>query len=353
MPAEFAKHAGCWMMWPERRDTWRLGGKPAQHAFASVAAAIALSEPVTMGVSRSQYVHARSLLPERVRVVEMSHDDAWVRDTGPTFVVNKAGEVRGVDWIFNAWGGLAGGLYFPWEQDDLVARKVLEVEQRDRYRAPFVLEGGGIHVDGQGTALVTEECLLNPNRNPHLDQGAIELLLAEYLNVSTVIWLGQGVYADETNGHIDNLCCFVRPGEVVLTWTQDKSDPQYDISKNAYERLIEARDARGRRLKVHKLPQPGPLYLTKEEAAGLDLNETGKARRAGDRLAASYVNFYIGNKAVVMPLLDKRRDRAAMKILRELFPKREVIGVQAREILLGGGNIHCITQQVPQPTERD
>lgn len=348
MPGEFEPHAGCWMLWPERSDTWRLGGKPAQQAFASVATAIASSEPVSVGVSRAQYQHARYLLPDRVRVIEMSHDDAWMRDTGPSFVTNDAGEVRGVDWIFNAWGGLAGGLYFPWEQDDLVARKVLEIEGRDRYRAPFVLEGGAIHVDGQGTALVTEECLLNSNRNPHLDQGQIELLLGEYLGVSTVVWLGKGVYQDETDGHVDNLCCFVRPGVVALTWSNDKRDPQYEISMNAYERLSQARDARGRRFKIHKLPQPGPLYLSKEEAAGLDMTDAAKPRRAGDRLAASYVNFYIGNKTVVMPLLDKRRDREAIAIVKQLFPKRHVIGVQSREILLGGGNIHCITQQVPK-----
>lgn len=347
MPAEFDRHAGCWMLWPERSDTWRLGGRPAQQAFASVAAAIATSEPVTVGASRRQFQNARHLLPEQVRVVEMSHDDAWIRDTGPTLVVNKAGEVRGVDWIFNAWGGLSGGLYFPWEQDDLVARKVLEIEHQDRYRAPLVLEGGAIHVDGQGTALVTEQCLLNPNRNPHLDQGQIELLLGEYLGVSTVIWLGKGVCHDETLGHIDNLCCFVRPGEVVLTWTDDKSDPQYEASADAFERLSTARDARGRRFKVHRLPQPGPLFMTKEETHGLDVSEHAIPRRAGDRLAASYVNFYIANKAVIVPLLDKRRDRAALELLQQLFPKRHIIGVQAREILLGGGNIHCITQQVP------
>ena len=138
------------------------------------------------------------MLPDAVRVVEMSSDDAWMRDVGPTFVVNDAGEVRGVDWVFNAWGGFSGGLYFPWDQDDLVARKVLEIEGRDRYRAPFVLEGGAIHVDGEGTLITTEECLLNPNRNPHLDKGQIEILLHEYLGVTSVIWLGKGVVDDET-----------------------------------------------------------------------------------------------------------------------------------------------------------
>jgi agmatine deiminase len=347
MPGEFEPHAGCWMLWPERPDNWRLGAKPAQRAFAAVATAIAASEPVTVGVSREQFQHARELLPDTVRVVEMSHDDAWMRDVGPTFVCDASGELRGVDWIFNAWGGFDGGLYFPWDQDDLVARKILEMERVTRYRAPFVLEGGAFHVDGQGTLITTEECLLNPNRNPHLDQGQLELLLHEYLSVSTVIWLGKGVYGDETSGHVDNLCCFVKPGEVVLTWTEDKRDPQYEISQNAYERLMSARDAKGRRLKIHKLPHPGPLLMTKEEASGIDTGENAKRRRPDDRLAASYINFYIANSSVIMPLIDPKHDRAAAAKLKQLFPKRRVVGVPAREILLGGGNIHCITQQVP------
>lgn len=348
MPGEFERHAGCWMLWPERTDTWRLGARPAQAAFAAVAAAIAESEPVSVGVSARSYQAARAMLPEAVRVVELSSNDAWMRDVGPTFVVDGAGGVRGVDWIFNAWGGLGGGLYFPWDQDDLVAQKVLEVEGRDRYRAPFVLEGGSIHVDGQGTLITTEECLLNPNRNPHLDKGAIEILLHEYLGVTSVVWLGKGVHNDETDGHVDNLCCFARPGEVVLTWTDNRRDPQYAICRDALARLAEARDARGRRFKVHKLVQPGPLKRTATEAAGVDVQEGTQARRGGERLAASYVNFYLGNKVVVMPLLDARHDRAALATLRRIFPGRRVVGVPAREILLGGGNIHCITQQVPE-----
>ena len=348
MPAEFAPHRGCWMLWPERGDNWRMGGKPVQQAFVAVATAIAGSEPVSVGVSPAQYVNARAQLPGSVRVIELSHDDAWMRDVGPTCVVNKTGEVRGVDWQFNAWGGLQGGLYFPWDQDDLVARKVLEIEGMTRYRAPLVLEGGAIHVDGQGTALVTEQCLLNPNRNPDLDIGQIELLLHEYLGVTTVIWLGEGVYNDETAGHVDNLCCFVKPGAVVLTSTANKRDPQYKRSQDALQRLQSARDARGRKLQVHLLPQPGPLYLEEAEVTGLDAVEGTKQRAAGDRLAASYVNFYIGNSVVVVPLLDVRHDKVVLAKLRSLFPKRRVMGVPAREILLGGGGIHCVTQQIPR-----
>ena len=348
MPGEFEPHGGCWMLWPERPDNWRLGAKPAQRAFAVVAAAIAASEPVSVGVSAAQFANARRVLPPGIRVIEMSSNDAWMRDVGPTFVVNDRGGIRGVDWIFNAWGGLDGGLYFPWDRDDAVAQKALEIEGRDRYRAPFVLEGGSIHVDGQGTLVTTEECLLNRNRNPHLSRDQIEHLLKRYFSVEVIVWLGKGVYRDETDGHVDNLCAFTRPGEMVLTWTHDRRDPQYEISRDAYERLMAARDARGRRFKVHKLVQPGPLHLTSAEADGVDAAQGSKPREAGARLAGSYVNFYIGTRRVVVPLLDPKRDGAALRTLRAIFPRREVVGVPGREILLGGGNIHCITQQVPR-----
>jgi agmatine deiminase len=348
MPAEFERHAGCWMLWPERTDNWRAGAKPAQAAFTAVAQAIAASEPVTVGVSAGQFQNARARLSPRVRVVEVTSNDSWMRDCGPTFVIDGRGRRRGVDWTFNAWGGLAGGLYFPWDRDDEVAQKVLEIEGDDRYRTPFVLEGGAIHVDGQGTCLTTEECLLNPNRNAGLARADIEEVLRRYLGVSTVIWLGAGVYLDETGGHIDELACFTSPGHVALTWTDDRKDPQYEISMDAYQRLKNARDARGRGLTIHKIHQPGPLFMTAEEAAGVDQREGSRPRRAGDRLPASYINFYVANRHVVMPLYDKRRDRAAMRTLMRLFPTRKVIGVETREVLLGGGNIHCITQQVPR-----
>jgi agmatine deiminase len=348
MPAEFAPHSGCWMLWPERPDNWRQGAQPAQCAFAEVAAAIARFEPVTMGVSPQHYEFARAQLPAHIRTVEITHDDAWMRDVGPTFVTNKKGVKRGVDWRFNAWGGLQGGLYFPWDQDDLVAQKVLEFEAADRYRAPLINEGGAIHVDGQGTCLVTEECLLNANRNPDLDKSQIEQQLCSYLGVDTFIWLGGGVVDDETNGHIDNLACFVKPGVVALTWTDNRKDPQYAVSRDALERLSAARDARGRRISVVKLPMPGPLFYTAEESAGVQVRDHIRGRLAGMRLAASYVNFYIANGGIVMPLLDPRTDKAAAAQIKRAFPGRDVVGVAAREILLGGGNIHCITQQVPR-----
>jgi len=347
MPAEFEPHSGCWMAWPERTDNWRLGAKPAQAAFAAVAEAIAASEPVTVAASDAQFENCRAALPAEVRVVEVSTDDAWMRDIGPTFVIDEDGRRRGVDWRFNAWGGTEGGLYFPWDRDDRAAAKVLEVEGNDRYRAPIVLEGGAIHVDGKGTVLTTEQCLLNPNRNPEISREQVERALLDYLGAEKVIWLGAGVFEDETDGHVDNLACFARPGTVLLTWTDDQDDPQHRISRDARERLEAATDARGRAFEIILLPSPGPLHISAEEAEGVDAVAGTAPRRAGDRMAASYVNFYLGNSRIVYPLLDPRHDDEAEAILRRAFPERAVVGVAAREILLGGGNIHCITQQVP------
>ena len=348
MPAEWEPHERCYLIWPERTDNWRLGAKPAQAAFATVAETVARSEPVTVLASARQWEHARASLSDAVRVVELSTDDAWCRDTGPTFVVDRrTGERRGVDWVFNAWGGLDGGLYFPWALDDLVAAKVCELEGVGRYRAPLVLEGGSIHVDGEGTCLTTEECLLNRNRNPGLTRAEIEEHLRSYLGVETVIWIPRGVWNDETDGHVDNLACFSRPGRVLLTWTEEPGDPQAGISAEARAVLESATDARGRRLEVGLLPAPGPLTVTAEEAAGVDAAEHAKPRTAGERMAGSYVNFLITNDSVVHPRLDERTDDEAAARLAEEFPGRRIDGVPGREILLGGGNVHCITQQVP------
>jgi agmatine deiminase len=348
MPGEFERHAGCWMAWPERPDNWRLDARPAQEAFAAVAEAVNASEPVTMAVSDAEFERCRAALSPSVRVVELSTDDAWMRDIGPSFVVDRGGGVRGVDWRFNAWGGLEGGLYARWDRDDRAARKVLEVEEADRYRAPIVLEGGSIHVDGEGTLITTEECLLNPNRNPELTRSQIEQALSDYLAAERIIWLGRGLYNDETDGHVDNLACFVGPGVVLLSWSEDENDPSYEASRDALERLERAKDARGRSLEVVKMPAPGALLISSEEAAGVRPLAGSRPRVAGERMAASYVNFYPASDRVVFPLLDERTDDVAAEVLRGCFSGREIVGVPAREILLGGGNVHCITQQVPE-----
>lgn len=347
MPAEYELHSKTWMLWPERLDNWREHALPAQRAFADVASAIAQFEPVTMGVNPGQYEIARKMLPRQVQVAVIENNDAWMRDCGPTFVIHNSGAVRGIDWIFNAWGGLDGGLYFPWDMDDAVPHKVLEMESLDRYRAPIILEGGSIHVDGEGTLITTEECLLNSNRNPGMTKNDIELVLKNYLNVSKVIWMGRGVYNDETSGHVDNLCCFLEPGVVALTWTDDQADPQYEISLDALLRLTEVTDSHGRKLVIHKLHQPDPVTISDQEARGIQNIPGSKPRQVGDRMAASYVNFYLCNGGAIVPLFNDPHDQVALDALQRLLPYRKVVGVPAREILLGGGNIHCITQQQP------
>ena len=349
MPGEFEPHDGCYMIWPERPDNWRLGGKPAQKVFAEVANTIGKYEPMTMIVSKAQYENAKHWLNDYVRVVEMTNDDSWVRDCGATFVINDKGDMRGVDWEFNAWGGLVDGLYFPWDSDDKIASKMCEIERVDSYRTEgFVLEGGSIHVDGEGTVMVTEECLLSEGRNPHMTKEEIGNMLCEYLNCEKVLWIPRGIYNDETNAHVDNMANFVKPGVVVLAWTGDENDPQYERSLEAYNYLINETDAKGRKLEVHKMYTPTPILITKEESEGVDAVDGTLPREEGDRLAASYANYYTGNGFIALPVFNDPNDQKAIDLLKELYPDREIVPIYAREILLGGGNIHCITQQVPK-----
>ena len=349
MPGEFEEHSGTYMIWPERPDNWRLGGKPAQHVFTQVANTIGKYEPITMCVSQAQYSNARHMLADYVKVVEMSNNDSWMRDCGATFVVDDKGNKRAIDWTFNSWGGLVDGLYFPWDQDDKVALKMSELEQVDRYRLDdFILEGGSIHVDGEGTVMTTEECLLSAGRNSNMTKEQIAEKLCEYLNCEKVLWIPNGIYNDETNGHVDNICTFVRPGVVVLAWTDDENDPQYAISKAAYDYLSSETDAKGRKLEIHKMYTPKPILITKAESLGVDAIDGTLPRQEGDRLAASYVNYYTGNGFVAVPVFNDPNDQKAIELLQQLYPDRKIEPIYAREILLGGGNIHCITQQVPK-----
>lgn len=361
MPAEYSPHYGCILIWPERSDSWQFGAYAARKAFVEIASAIAESEAVTVCAGYSQYNNARQALPSHIRVVEMSSNDSWARDYAPTFVTNTDGELRGINWYFNAWGGLNDGLYFPWDKDNAMANKLCDLYDADVYDAQdFVLEGGSIHVDGEGTAIVTENCLLSKGRNPELSKQEITDKLKEYLGVSKVIWLKYGIYQDETNEHVDNICCFVKPGHVVLAWTDDVNDPQYAMSKHCLDILSNETDANGRPLTVHKLYIPEPVCITAKECEGLDNMDFEPTRTAGERLAASYVNFYIANDAIVMPGFAKpgaadslnlsyaASDAKAKNTLKGLFPERKIVQIYARDILIGGGNIHCITQQIPK-----
>lgn len=347
LPAESDWHEGSWMIWPQRQDNWREGAKPVQRVVCQIANAISEFEPVTVCVSAEQYENARNQLSSRIRVIEMSSNEAFIRDTGPTFVTNGT-EIRGISWTFNGYGGLLEGLYFPWDLDNLVAQKVCEVAAFDYYQLQeFVLEGCAFRTDGDGTLVVTEECLLCEGRNPNLTKEQMELTLQEYLGVKKVIWLNRGLYMDEGKGHIDNLFCFVKPGEALLSWTDDPNHPQYEIVHEALDTLAQVRDARGREIKIHKMPLPQPLIITEQEAMGVDHCKNTLPRMAGDILVASYLNFYMPNGSLIYPLFGDETDQIAHQIFSRCFPKRILIGIDAREVFLGGGGIHSMVLHQP------
>lgn len=355
MPAEFAEHEGCIIVWPERPGSWSFGAEKARIAFTTVIKAIAESEKVFVIAGNDSMETVSLMLSgiDNVEIINMNTDDSWARDIGPTFVVDKNGRQRCINWEFNAWGGEVDGLYPSWEKDNAFAAAFAERLGCKMYNAaPFVMEGGAIHSDGEGTVMVTEACLLSAGRNPHLSKDEIENVLKAYLGAEKVLWLPRGIYNDETNEHVDNVCAFAAPGEVVLAWTDNENDPQYEMSKSCLEYLQSVKDAKGREIIVHKLPIPDvPVCIREDEVCGYDFEDGEDMREAGERLAASYVNFYISNNAVVMPVFgdeNSESDKRAESILQRVFPGRKVVAVSARAILTGGGNIHCITQQIPK-----
>lgn len=355
MPGEFEPHRGCVMIWPTRPGSWPHGAKAAQTAFAQIARAIAESEHVWMLAAPDKAETVREIFAaeEHISVLSIATDDAWARDVGPTCVKGmegREGDVRGIDWSFNAWGGEYDGLYAEWQQDDAAASAVCEALGMDCYDAKhFVLEGGSIHSDGEGTVIVTEACLLSKGRNPQMTKAQIEEQLCNYLGAEKIIWLPHGIWQDETNEHVDNVCAFVRPAEVVLAWTDDEYDPQWEYSNASLQVLVQETDAKGRAFTVHKLPIPKkPVCITEEELSGFVFEEGEDRREAGERLAASYVNFYISNGGVIVPQFGDEMDAVAVEMLGHLFPERKIYPIPARAIIVGGGNIHCITQQIPK-----
>lgn len=358
MPGEYEPHAGCIIVWPQRPGSWSFGARAACEAFTAVIRAIAASERVYVICGAGHFSVAQDYLAgiSNVELVQLETDDSWARDIGPTFVVCdgvKGRALRGVNWRFNAWGGEVDGLYPDYERDDAFAAAFAEKYGYTLYdAAPFVLEGGSIHCDGEGTVLATEACLLSAGRNPDLTKEQIEARLCAFLGAQRVIWLPRGIYNDETNEHVDNVCAFIRPGEVVLAWTEDENDPQYALSQASYAALQQAVDAKGRTLVVHKLPIPSvPVCISADEVAGFDFVPGEDVREAGERLAASYVNFYFSNDSVILPAFggeNAASDAQAAAILAKLCPERKIVQISARAILTGGGNIHCITQQIPE-----
>ena len=352
MPAEFEPQQAVWLVWHELSE-WRMQGEPAQKVVAELAAAIAGDIPVRLAATTGQVEKARSMVTGSVEMVEITAGTGWIRDDGPTFLIDDDGGRRGVDWDFNSWGYAGQNRFskniasYLSNDSNEAAQRLLAHEGAGCYRAPLILEGGSIHSDGLGTILTTEECLLNPDRNPDLDKREIEAYLKTYLGAKKIIWLPFGVYKDVTSGHVDNLCCFVRPSEVLLTWTDDSNDAQYKRSHQALEILEASTDASGAHFTIHKLHQPGPLYVTDEEIASFPPWFLEDIEWSEGRLAGSYVNYILTNRRVIFPLLDPEYDQAASETLARAFPKREIVGLESREILLHGGDLHCISQQVP------
>lgn len=316
-----------------------------------------------------------------IHVKVCASDDSWCRDTGPTFVkkmnvtptdrndTTSQNNLTGLDWNFNAYGGPEEGCYWPCRDDQEVAKKIIDIlsnhynniDENDsklrieREAVEMVLEGGSFHTDGEGTILTTEECLLNSNRNPTMTREEIEQNICHYLGASKVIWLPHGVFNDkDTNGHVDNIATFAKPGEVVLAWTNDINDENYQRCKAAEAVLLNQVDAKGRSIVVHKLHLPRALYYTSEEVSTLGGNDIvddsvdACKREIGNRLAASYVNYYLANEAIILPQFgDPVFDKRAAETMHSIFPSKKIACIFSREILLGGGNIHCITQQFP------
>ena len=329
MPAEWATHARTWMCWPCRTEAW--GGPEgllrAKQAVARVARAISSFEPVVMAARAADAAEAKLATSGKTEIFEVPLDDSWARDSGPTFLTRPDGGRAAVQWEFNAWGNK----YHPWAEDaQFASRAALQSDVRV-YAAPLVCEGGAINTDGQGTLITTEQCLLNANRNPHLDRQQVEERLALFTGARRVIWLGEGFSDEETDGHIDNIACFLAPAKVLVGVPAMRSHPDFEPVMELLRRLGEARDAEGRRFEIVELEQP---------------SKTGTDWR-GRPLQASYVNFYLANGGVVMPAFDDRNDEKARAILAQCFPDRDILQIQANDIVEGGGGIHCITQQEP------
>ena len=335
MPAEWEPHAATWLSWPHKEESWpgKFNSIPA--VFAEIVRVLSPHEQVHINVcDAAMEESARSLLQlrgaelNRVRFHRIPTNDAWCRDHGPIFIVRDLGsrqEMAVVDWGYNSWGGK----YPPFDLDDRVPARVAEELGAPCFMPGIVMEGGSLDVNGNGALLTTESCLLNPNRNPGLNQREIEVFLGDFLGVTQFWWLGQGIAGDDTDGHIDDLARFVSPTTVVTVVEEDPLDENYAALRDNLERLQHIRDKSGKPLQIVTLPMPRPLYYQ------------------GQRLPCSYANFYIANGVVLVPTYGQQSDTTALDTLRRLFPSRTVIGIDARDLVWGLGAFHCVTQQQP------
>lgn len=350
LPFEGERHLATIVLLPYREDTWRNKAEPAMAEFLAVVKAIAEYERVVVvcspkidrkTVSRFQLANTT--------ILRLDYDDSWARDNTPLFLIDKERNLLGVDFGFNAWGGEYDGLYKDYQDDDKLSRRILLELRIPRFaKKDFILEGGSILTDGRGTLLTTKECLLSRGRNPSLSKEEIEKVLKETLGMDQVVFLPYGLVEDETDGHVDNIVSFLDDHTIALTMPKDKEDPQYQRSLEDLRVLKEMKDVDDNPYQIVLLPLPGPLYLTKEEEEGLLKNPDAIERREGRRLAGSYANLYQGKDFVLLPQFGVEEDEEAKEILENFYKgKKKVIPIPSREILLGGGNIHCITKEIP------
>ncbi len=333
MPAEWHPHQACFMAWPCAAETFApapmdlaSAHKAAKKCYGEVARAVSRFEPVYMLTNKEDIEETKTICGPDINVIEAQIDDGWFRDTGPTFVINKTGDIAGVNWIFNGWGNRS-----PHELDNKVAGELLKQLDIKRYDAPLILEGGGIHVDGEGTVLVTEGCQLNKNRNPNMSKAETEEYLREYLNAEKTIWLCGDRNQTVTDGHVDGIASYIKPGRVLLATTDDKNHPDYETFQKNKEIINNTPDAKGRKIEIVEITEPFERLDNGTQVKGL------------------YVNFYMANGGIVLPKFGfPEHDQAALDIFKREFPDREIIQISSRIVLFGGGNIHCITQQQPK-----
>ncbi|HEY3400956.1 MAG TPA: agmatine deiminase family protein [Geothrix sp.] len=331
-PAEWDRHSACWLAWPSHGHLWQENLGPAQAEWAALCLAIAeaggeaLDILVQDAAAEAEAGAALAPVLGQVRFHRVPVGDIWLRDTAPIFVKDGAGTLHAACFGFNGWGRK-----YLLPDDDRVAGRVAALSGLPRTDHAWILEGGSVDVDGEGTVLTTRQCLLNPNRNPGLDQGEIEAALRDGLGAEKVLWLDEGLLNDHTDGHIDTLARFVAPGVVVCMESREPGDPNAATLERLASDLAALTDARGRKLKVVRIPSPGAL-----------LDEEGEF------MPASYVNFYIGNRSVVVPTYGTAYDDEAVAAIARLFPDHRTVGRSARAILSGGGAFHCITQQQPE-----
>ena len=326
MPGEWAHHDACWMAWPCRDSMWP-NAEATQRAYANVANTIARFETLNMLTPARHMESAKQMLNASVNVIEASIDDSWARDSGPNFLLNADGGVAGSCWTFNAWGGK----YEPYDQDAKMGALILEKAGVRNYKSPLVAEGGGITVDGEGTIITTESCFLNKNRNPQWSRAEIDAELCRTLGGEKVIWIPGDPEETETDGHIDGIAAFIEPGRVLIEVNPDKTDPHYQVGVMNTEALKNQTDAKGRKLELEFIHEG--IYHADEWNGG----------------CSSYINSYLANGGVIVPAYGYERDHLAVETYQRLYPEREVVQVEINDIAIGGGGIHCITQQQPSP----